>query len=126
MSLPYVLLIVIVTIVAILMCFIVLIQNSKGGGLSAGFSSSNNIMGVRKTTDFIEKATWGLAAAMVVLSVAASYVHHNGVAQTVSTIEQKALQEENANPLNQAAPFAAPADNNTQQPATGSEDSQKE
>lgn len=117
MSLPYVLLIVIVTIVAILMCFIVLIQNSKGGGLSAGFSSSNNIMGVRKTTDFIEKATWGLAATMVVLSIAASYVHHNGAIKTISTIEQKALQEEASNPLNQAAPFEAPADNNAQKPA---------
>ncbi len=48
---------------------IVLIQESKGGGLASGFSSSNQIMGVRKTTDFLEKATWGLAIAMVALSV---------------------------------------------------------
>ncbi len=58
---------------AVLMCFIVLIQNSKGGGLAAGFASSNQIMGVRKTTDVLEKATWGLAAFMVVLSVASAY-----------------------------------------------------
>ena len=51
------------------MCGIVLIQESKGGGLASGFSSSNQIMGVRKTTDFLEKATWGLAIIMVVLSV---------------------------------------------------------
>jgi preprotein translocase subunit SecG len=55
------------------MCLIVLIQNSKGGGLAAGFSSSNQIMGVRKTTDFLEKATWTLAVFMVVLSVFAAY-----------------------------------------------------
>jgi preprotein translocase subunit SecG len=55
------------------MCGIVLIQNSKGGGLAAGFASSNQIMGVRKTTDFLEKATWSLAALMVVISVIAAY-----------------------------------------------------
>ena len=65
----YPLIIVLVILAAILMCGIVLIQESKGGGLASGFSSSNQIMGVRKTTDFLEKATWGLAIAMVVLSV---------------------------------------------------------
>jgi preprotein translocase subunit SecG len=60
-------------IAAVLMCLIVLIQNSKGGGLASSFSSSNQIMGVRKTTDFLEKATWTLAAAMVILSVLASH-----------------------------------------------------
>ena len=62
-----------IVLVAVLMCLIVLIQNSKGGGLSSGFSSSNQIMGVRKTTDFLEKATWTLAALIVVVSIAAAY-----------------------------------------------------
>ena len=62
-------LLIIIVILAIFLCFIVTIQNSKGGGLAAGFASSNQIMGVRKTTDFLEKATWGLAIIMVVLSV---------------------------------------------------------
>ena len=57
----YLLLVILMVIASLLMCFIVLIQNSKGGGLASGFSSSNQIMGVRKTTDFLEKATWGLA-----------------------------------------------------------------
>jgi preprotein translocase subunit SecG len=65
----YTLIIVLVILASILMCGIVLIQESKGGGLASGFSSSNQIMGVRKTTDFLEKATWGLAIIMVVLSV---------------------------------------------------------
>lgn len=65
----YTLIIVLIIIAAILLCGIVLIQESKGGGLASGFSSSNQIMGVRKTTDFLEKATWGLAIAIVVLSV---------------------------------------------------------
>ncbi|MBP1616817.1 MAG: Preprotein translocase subunit SecG [Bacteroidetes bacterium] len=54
---------------AIILVLIVLVQNSKGGGLSANFSSSNQIMGVRKTTDFLEKATWGLAGAIIILSI---------------------------------------------------------
>ena len=58
-----------IVLASILMCLIVLIQNSKGGGLASGFASSNQIMGVRKTTDFLEKATWTIAAMMVVFSI---------------------------------------------------------
>ena len=65
----YLLFIVLIVIVAVLMCGIVLIQNSKGGGLASSFASSNQIMGVRKTTDFLEKATWTIAALMVVFSI---------------------------------------------------------
>ena len=69
----YILLVSLIVLVSILMCLIVLVQNSKGGGLAAGFASSNQIMGVRKTTDFLEKATWTLAALIVVVSIAAAY-----------------------------------------------------
>lgn len=69
----YSVLIILIVIASILMSLIVLIQESKGGGLASGFSSSNQIMGVRKTTDVIEKTTWGLAIAMVVLSVVCAY-----------------------------------------------------
>ena len=70
----YPLLVILIIIAALLMIGIVLIQESKGGGLSSSFASYNQIGGVRKTTDFIEKATWGLAIAMVVISVACAYV----------------------------------------------------
>ena len=70
----YTLLIILIVIAAVLMIGIVLIQESKGGGLASNFSSYNQIGGVRKTTDFIEKTTWGLAIAMVVISVACAYV----------------------------------------------------
>lgn len=68
----YILISVLILIASVLMILIVLVQNSKGGGLASNFSSSNQIMGVRKTSDFLEKATWALAIAMVVLSVSAS------------------------------------------------------
>ncbi len=65
----YVFISILILIAAILLILIVMIQNSKGGGLASGFSSSNQIMGVRKTTDFLEKATWGLACTVIVLSI---------------------------------------------------------
>lgn len=66
--------IVLIVIAAILLTLIVLIQESKGGGLASGFAASNSIMGVRRTTDIIEKTTWGLAVAIVILSVASAYL----------------------------------------------------
>lgn len=66
----YSVLVILAVIVAILLTFVVLIQESKGGGLASNFAASNQIMGVRKTTDVVEKATWTLAATLVVLSVA--------------------------------------------------------
>lgn len=60
---------ILIFIICVFLILIVLVQNSKGGGLTAGFSASNQVMGVRKTTDFLEKATWSLAGAIVVLSI---------------------------------------------------------
>lgn len=70
----YTLFVILIVIASLLMIGIVLIQESKGGGLASNFSSSNQIMGVRKTTDFIEKATWGLAIIMVVCSIVCAHV----------------------------------------------------
>ena len=69
----YLLFIGLIVIVAVLMCGIVLIQNSKGGGLASSFASSNQIMGVRKTTDFLEKATWTLAIVIAAFCVFSAY-----------------------------------------------------
>ncbi len=62
-------LIIVTIIICIFLVLIVLIQNPKGGGLSSGFSASNNIMGVQRTGDFLEKGTWVLAVAVMVLSL---------------------------------------------------------
>ena len=70
----YTILVILILVAAILMIGVVLIQESKGGGLSSSFASYNQIGGVRKTTDFIEKATWTLALAMVIISVGCAYV----------------------------------------------------
>ncbi len=71
------LVVVLVVIACIILAFIVLIQNSKGGGLASNFAGSNQIMGVRKTTDFLEKATWGLAAFVMVLCFVCAFLVKN-------------------------------------------------
>ena len=122
----YSVLLVLIVLAAILMCFIVLIQNSKGGGLASGFSSSNQIMGVRKTTDVLEKTTWTLAAIMVVLSVASSYTLP-GATDKSSVIIEESQKENKANP--QAIPGfdasqAAPATDAAEQPAAPAENTE--
>ena len=63
---------VLITIVCLLLIGVVLIQNSKGGGLSSSFGQGNQVMGVRKTTDFLDKATWGLAIGLLALCLASA------------------------------------------------------
>ena len=114
----YTVLVVLIVILAILMCLVVLIQESKGGGLASSFSASNQIMGVRKTTDVIEKVTWGLAAAMVVLSVVSVFFIPKVATEESAMMqaEQKAVNSNNlpgfgaSQPQQQAAPAGqAPA-----------------
>lgn len=60
---------VLIFIVCILLILVVLIQNSKGGGLSSSFGQGNQILGVKQTTDWLEKATWTLAIVLVALCI---------------------------------------------------------
>ena len=86
----YIFLIALVLLASLLMVLIVLVQNSKGGGLASGFSSNNQYMGVRKTTDFLEKATWVLAASMCILSMMASaFVPKNTVSGNESEMKEQ-------------------------------------
>ena len=70
----YIFLTILIVIAAILITLLVLVQNSKGGGLAAGFASGNQVMGAPRTADFLEKATWTLAIAIIVLCVVATFV----------------------------------------------------
>ena len=93
----YTLFVILIVIAALLMIGIVLIQESKGGGLASQFSGYNQIGGVRKTTDFIEKTTWGLAAAMVIISVLCAYVapQASGSGSVMENIEVPATNPNN-------------------------------
>ena len=95
----YIALISIICIIAVLMCLIVLIQNSKGGGLASSFASSNQIMGVRKTTDFLEKATWSLAIGIAALCICAAWIlPHHQVENNESIILENAIDGNLTNP----------------------------
>ena len=110
----YVFISILILIASILLILIVLIQNSKGGGLASGFSSSNQIMGVRKTTDFLEKATWTLAGTVVVLSIViTAFIPRSGHQGTQSEIKQQVNDAVSIDPNTIAPDFGT-----AQQPAT--------
>ncbi len=79
----YTFVVILILIVSVFLAVVVLVQNSKGGGLAANFAAPNQIMGVRKTTDFLEKLTWGLAIALVVLSLIATIAIRSGSSSSV-------------------------------------------
>ena len=66
----YTLIIVIMLVVSILLGLVILIQNPKGGGLNASLGSvGNSVFGASRSTDIVEKVTWYLAIAILVLSL---------------------------------------------------------
>ena len=75
-------LLVLILIISILLGVVILVQNPKGTGLAAGFESAGKIGGVQRTTDFLEKATWYLTAALFVLCIAATGAFSAGTAET--------------------------------------------
>lgn len=84
----YIFLTILIVIAAILLTLLVLVQNSKGGGLAAGFASGNQVMGAPRTADFLEKATWTLVALIVFFSIIAVGFNKG---QQIATDEQSAI-----------------------------------
>jgi len=96
---------VLITIVCFLLIVVIMVQNPKGGGLAgniAGFS--NQFMGVKQTTDILEKGTWLFAAALGVVCLISSFFISGS-----SAVEDKT--QNIGNPTQQTAP--APSQNNT-------------
>ncbi|MDP4291389.1 MAG: preprotein translocase subunit SecG [Bacteroidota bacterium] len=83
----YVFVSILILIVCVLLALVVLVQNSKGGGLASNFAGSSQIMSVRKTADFLEKATWTLAIILLVLSLMSVFAipRNNAQVQTQQT-----------------------------------------
>ena len=113
-----------VIVACCLQILIVLVQNSKGGGLAANFTSAGQTMGIRKTADFLEKSTWTLAAAILILSVVATATIPRGGTQQRSRIQTQIdnTVDPNAVPTlptaNPNAAGAATSTQNTPGPAT--------
>lgn len=112
--------IVLTVITAILMIGIVLVQKSKGGGLSSSFGGGNQVLGVRGTNKFLEKGTWILAALILVFSVCSAYTLPKAGsdirAQKVAP-QQTPKQEVPVATDNAAAPAAPAATEQTAAPA---------
>lgn len=100
-----VLLSILTIIAAILLVIVVLIQNPKGGGLSSSFGSAHQLGGVRKTTDVLEKGTWFLAIAIMVLSLVSAIGTGN---QVVNTENVKTDTEVKTQPINSELPDIPP------------------
>lgn len=116
----YTLVTVLIFIVCVLLILIVLVQNSKGGGLASNFQSAGQVMGVRKTADFLEKATWSLAGALLFLAIiGTAFIPRNQGGEEQSRVQK---QIENAVDPNQIPnfPTSAPAAETTAPAATDS------
>lgn len=108
----YIVLIILTLICALLLICVVLVQKSKGGGLSSSFAGSNQIMGVRRTNSFIEKLTWGLAGAICLLSIFATFAMPKAINATSSRVSAAPAEQVVPGDFNTeapAAPVAAPA-----------------
>lgn len=99
---------ILILVVSVLLGLIVLVQNPKGGGLAANFGGTGSqFMGARQTADFLEKASWTLAIALLILSLSATMI----VPRNVSEIGVQDTQlREQLEDVNQTAPidFQAP------------------
>lgn len=115
----YTICIVLILIASILIILAVLVQNPKSG-MAANFGASNQVMGVRETTNFLEKFTWTMAVAIVVLSLVATLTMDKGrVAESNLEISKdaKALQER----IYDQAPAIPQAEIPAEQPAEQAE-----
>jgi preprotein translocase subunit SecG len=63
-----------ILVACVLLVLVVLAQNAKGGGLTAGAAGAGQIMGAKRAVDFLEKLTWGLGIAIFVLSLSANII----------------------------------------------------
>ena len=116
----------IILVLCLLLILIVLMQNSKGGGLSSQFAGANSsqLMGVKRTSDFLEKATWGFSITIMILTLSTGFILNNA---TPTFEENRSINVERAKqsrgfapqalPQEEAGgttddPFAAPAEDN--------------
>ncbi len=110
----YVVLIILTLICSVFLICVVLVQKSKGGGLSSSFAGSNQIMGVRRTNSFIEKLTWGLAGIICLLAILSTFCMPQAI--TVGSRVKATVPTEQTVPGDFNTP-AAPAAPATEAPA---------
>ena len=101
-----------IIIVAFLLVVVIMVQNPKGGGLSSSFGGggTQQLGGVQKTTDFLDKATWALATILLVLILASNLSIFDG-----SVNPESQILDENSieNTAPEPAPISLPDDGDT-------------
>ena len=83
----YIFLSILIVLACVLLIGAVLIQKSKGGGLASDYSQGNQYLGYRKTTDFIEKATWSLAVFICVISILAQFTVYKPASKSAISVD---------------------------------------
>jgi len=102
-----------IMLVCLLLILVVLVQNPKGGGLDSTFGASNQVLGVKKTGDFLEKSTWSLAVALVLLTFFAGAIETPNVDGPVGP--ESAIQKQIDDEPFAGAPAPAPSQNNSEE-----------
>ena len=100
---------VLIIIVCVLLILIVLVQNPKGGGLSSSFGGGGTQLfgGVKKTTDFLDKGTWALAIALVVLVLTANVMNKANTSEAIENKDSAISEQLDGGAV--PAPITAPA-----------------
>ena len=124
--------VILIVISAILLVLVVLAQNSKGGGLSSQFggSGASNMIGVKKTSDLLEKMTWGLAIVVLGLSMAFNVMVKSPDSSDANSVNlDRAVEQQQTTPSFEPTPGADPAatqDDGSDEPDADLEDLTKE
>lgn len=118
MNVVFTILVVAVIIASVLLTLVILLQNSKGGGLARNFTAGNQTFGVRQTSDILEKITWALVAFIFVASVCASFTSGKGGRSQMDITDEIVNSTEQAAPEFPAAPLPQDAPAEETAPAT--------
>ncbi len=114
----YVFITILIILIAVLLGAVVLIQNPKGGGLSGSFGGvSQQILGARRSSDVIEKLTWGFAGALLFLCVTTTFfVGRNSASKTEQLPKSEIEEQQMKNGFNGNVPTTNQGMGNTNQP----------
>lgn len=107
-------------VTCLLLVLVILVQNPKGGGLSSTFGGGNAQMlgGVKKTNDFLDKATWTLAIVLVSLVL---IINISGTQAPQAIGDESGIEDQIENFSTPVSPISAPAQTQDANSDLGSE-----
>jgi len=103
-----------------LISLVILAQDGKGGGFTPNAAGAAQVMGVKKTTDILEKLTWGFISAIIVVCVSTSFIASAGTSSEEGEIPTTVNMDKAKATAPKQAPQAAPTSTDTAQPTTDS------